>query len=323
MNQIPWENIQKRILNPDHSKDENLDKWMNENEGNKEIVEELKLTYSLTGDIPDSFIPQKDKAWQKVEKRVSANRNRIELHRFLLRVAASFLLIFLGISATLLVAKLNTTETYSEVYSPYGHKTKVILPDQSEVWLNGNSKIKYLADFKESRNVELTGEAFFKVKKDDSKQFVVQSKDLDIAVSGTSFNVKAYDDDKTSEVVLVEGSIEVLQKDHLLKKMKPGEILSFDTQQNKFQVSNGRINHILSWKEGELIIENERLEDVVKYLERWYGVKITLDNSVNKDQRLSFKVKAESLRELLVTFKYIIPVTYTIDGKEVRIMKES
>jgi len=322
-NQIPWEHIQNKLRNskePDHIE---LINWLTEDSENKIILDDLKVIYSIAGNDLESFIPGKDLAWQKITKRISNKKNRIGINKFIIRVAASILLIALGVGGGLFLQNKKADKSFTEVYSPYGHKTMVLLPDNSQVWLNGNSSIKYNADFTDSRNVQLSGEALFKVTKNPRKLFTVQSRNLQLEVYGTTFNIKSYPEDINSEVALAEGSIGLFCNKQLLKKMIPGEVITYNAQKNKFSSIQGNIEQITSWRADELIIENETFEEVTKYLERWYGVDITLDESLSQDLRLSFKVKSESLIELLSIINHITPVTYEINGKQVNISKRT
>ena len=200
-------------------------------------------------------------------------------------------------------------------------KTSVLLPDGSLIWLNGNSKIKYNTDFIHSRNVELTGEALFKVAKNPHSLFTIKAEKLKLEVYGTTFNVKSYPEELSSEIALVEGSIGLFSDKQLLKKMVPGEVVTFNSSDSKLSVSRGNIGQITSWRADELIVENEPFENVIKYLERWYGIEITLDKSLEQSNRLSFKVKTESLIELLSIINHITPVVYEINGKQVKLSK--
>jgi ferric-dicitrate binding protein FerR (iron transport regulator) len=161
----------------------------------------------------------------------------------------------------------------------------------------------------------------FKVTKSPRNLFTVKSKDLKVEVYGTTFNVKSYPDDNQSEVALVEGSIGLFHDDQLVKKMIPGEAITYNNLENKLGKSKFDLKQITSWRTDELIIENETLENVIKYLERWYGVEITLDRSLVHNAKLSFKVKTESLTELLSIINHITPITYEIYGKQVKISK--
>ena len=321
MNQTPWEHIQNKLRNPDEPEEEILTNWLNEDDENKVVLDDLKVIYSITGNVPESFVPQKEQAWEKVINRISTKKQRTGIVRFILRVAASVLLVALGVGGSWLLQP-QPDQAFTEVYSPYGHKTMVLLPDSSQVWLNGNSKLRYRANFREPRYVELTGEGLFKVTKNPKSLFTVNSKNLQLEVYGTTFNVKSYPEDNVSEVALVEGSVGLFHNKQLMKKMIPGEVIAYDVHEDKFSHPQSDINQITSWRADELIIENETFENVIKYLERWYGVEITLDKSLMGNSKLSFKVKTESLIELLSIIDHITPVRYEINGKQVKLYKK-
>jgi ferric-dicitrate binding protein FerR (iron transport regulator) len=323
MDQTPWEHIQNKLRNPNEPENETLHNWLKEDAENKSVLDDLKVIYSITGNVPESFVPQKEQAWRKIISRINIPKTQSSIVRFMLRVAASILLIALGVGGSYFLQNRNSANSFTEVYSPFGHKTMVVLPDNSKVWLNGDSRLKYNTDFSDSRNVELSGEALFEVTKNPANLFTVKSKDIRIEVYGTTFNIQSYDDDVVSEIALVEGSVGLFHDEQLLRKMIPGEVISYDAQANKFSSQQGNISQITSWKSDELIIENETFESMVKYLERWYGVEITLDQSLRQNLRLSFKVKTESLIELLSIIDHITPVSYEINGKQVKIMKRT
>lgn len=323
MDQTPWEHIQNKLRNPNEPENETLQNWLKEDAGNKAVLDDLKVIYSITGNAPESFVPQKEQAWERIINRISIKKQQSGIIRFMLRVAASILLVALGVGGSYLIQTRNSPNSFTEVYSPYGHKTMVVLPDNSKVWLNGDSRIKYNTNFSNTRNVELSGEALFEVTKNPDNLFTVKSKDIRIEVYGTTFNVQSYNDDIVSEVALVEGSVGLYHDEQLLRKMVPGEVISYDAQSNKFSSQQGNISQITSWRADELIIENETFESIVKYLERWYGVEILLDQSLKQNLRLSFKVKTESLTELLSIIDHITPVSYEINGKQVKIAKRT
>jgi ferric-dicitrate binding protein FerR (iron transport regulator) len=319
--QIPWKKIQYYLKNNAGPFDDGFVSWLKASDKNSAFWKETQLMYSLTGELPNQFSPNEKEAWKKIDQRISAKKST-SINQFLLRVAASFLLVAFGASATWFASQKLITPVYTEIYSPYGHKTKVILPDSSLVWLNGDSKLKYETSFKKSREVELSGEALFEVRKDKKRAFSVQSNDLKVEVYGTTFNFKQYPDEQNAEVALLEGSIGLFSDDQFLEKMVAGEVADYNLANRSINISKKNINQIISWSTDELNIENERFEDVIKYLERWYGVEIVADQDLKMDQRLSFKVKTESLQELLSIIDRVSPINYKIDGKKVMISKK-
>ncbi|HNX54705.1 MAG TPA: FecR family protein [Prolixibacteraceae bacterium] len=317
--QTPWENILKKLQHPHEPEDELIGSWLSKTPENQDILNDLQVIYSINGNVPEAFTVEKEVAWKKIAGRINYQEKSTPYIKLLMQIAASILFIALGVGGSFLW--FQPDQSFTEVFSPYGHKTMILLPDNSQVWLNGNSKLRYKTNFKNSRYVELTGEGLFKVTKSPRNLFTVKSKDLKMEVYGTTFNVKSYPDDNQSEVALVEGSIGLFHNDQLVKKMIPGEAIIYDNLGNKLGNSKFNLKQIISWRTDELIIENETLDNVIKYLERWYGVEITIDQSLTHSAKLSFKVKTESLTELLSIINHITPITYEIYGKQVKISK--
>lgn len=319
-NQIPWHQLILRLRNSPELQHDEFELWISASNDNQKLWDDLKDIYALTGEIPAYFHANEDIAWDKINQKISKPAKKFIINQYIFRFAASILLVALGIGGNWLYNKTYQRQTYSEVYSPFGHRTMVILPDSSTVWLNGDSHLKYQNDFSNSRNVELAGEAIFKVHKNPGNLFTVKTKELSVEVYGTTFNIRAYPEDIKSEVSLIEGSIGLYQKNKLISKMNPGEVICYNSVSEKFLKSIPQdLVPITSWNSDELIIENKSMDEICQYLERWYGVDIEMNKKTDTDQRLSFKVKTESLHELLWIIDKIKPIKYTIDGKKVKI----
>ncbi|WP_163707770.1 FecR family protein [Mangrovibacterium lignilyticum] len=319
-NQVPWDKIRHYINSPSEEYDPEFSNWLNESDANQKIWEEVYLTYQISGEVSEEFDPDQVKAWSKVEKRIEQSGRKIRFNPTFLRVAASILLFLIGGLSSWYFLQDREIQ-YAEVFSPYGHKTKVILPDHSTVWLNGNSSLKYATNFNQSRDVQLTGEALFEVTKDPGHVFRLRSGDVKVEVYGTKFNFKHYSDDQEAEVALLEGSVGLFQEDELLTKIVPGEVATLNTTTNKLRVNQENMDMIVSWSTEELVVENQSFEEVLKYLERWYGVTFINDQNLKVEQKLSFKVKTESLQELLSSISYITAIQFAIDGKNVELSK--
>ncbi|RKD86456.1 FecR family protein [Mangrovibacterium diazotrophicum] len=319
-NEIPWGKIQYYLIHSDEKPDEELQQWLQKSDYNRKLWGEVKLTYLISGELPREFEPDQKVAWSKIENRIAAKQRRVRLNPVFLKVAASILLFFVGGLAGYYLMQHQEVQ-YAEVFSPYGHKTKVVLPDQSVVWLNGNSSLKYATNFEHSRDVQLTGEALLQVTKDPGNVFRLRSGDVKVEVYGTKFNFKHYSNDQNAEVALIEGSVGLFNRDKLLTKMTPGQVANLNPETNKLEVSSENMDMIVSWSTDELVVENQSFGEVLKYLERWYGVEFHYDKSIDLQQRLSFKVKTESLPELLSTIGYLTSIKYRIEGKNVELSK--
>jgi ferric-dicitrate binding protein FerR (iron transport regulator) len=316
----PWEEIQFYLQHRNEPFSPGFRAWLEEHPDNQHLWEELSSVYALSGQVPEFFTPDKQLAWKNIEKRTKVRARHLPLRKTLLRIAASFLILILGATATMLYQQFNRpSEVFTEIFSPFGHKTMVVLPDSSKVWLNGNTKIRYEATFRKTRHIELSGEALFEVHKSKSKRFIVAAKHLKAEVYGTTFNFKAYDDDPKNEIALVEGSLAVFRNGKKLHHMKPDEILTFYPSDNRYKTEKGNMAYITSWSSDELVIYNESFESMLKYLERWYGVEFEVSGNKQIKQKISFKLKTESLNELLPVLARIVPMKYEVEGKKVQL----
>jgi transmembrane sensor len=200
---------------------------------------------------------------------------------------------------------------------PEGQKSKVILADGTQVWLNSGSTLSVSMDEQNRRKVQLSGEAYFDVTKDKKIPFIVEAKDYSVKVYGTQFNVRAYDDQNESETILKEGSISIFTNSKKEIKMLPGQRFFLDSEKRQ-TLSEVNPELYLSWKDNVLKINNEKLQDLIVRMEHWYGVKIQVDNFDNvKDLKYTLTIKTESLREMLDLMRYVTPLKYKIEGENV------
>jgi transmembrane sensor len=230
-----------------------------------------------------------------------------------------------------------------------GSRTKIQLPDGSQVWVNSGSHLKYDGNFKGStREVQLDGEAYFDVVKDASRPFIVHTSGIDIKVLGTAFNVKAYNSEPVIEATLIHGSIEVnnISQPGAAKIMlKPHEKLVF----NKYLIADRKDqradikpmvdsfsiiikplkeniadNDIIetAWVYNKLTFENERFEDLAIKMERWFNLNISIEIEKLKNYRISGSFVNETAEEALKELQLLIPFRYSINKNEVKILKK-
>lgn len=203
------------------------------------------------------------------------------------------------------------------VKTPYGARTSFLLPDGSEVWLNSGSTISFPSQYGEIRNVELTGEAFFKVLK-DGKPFMVKTASGKVEVMGTSFDVKAYPNENFI-TTLVEGSVKVSDNTNQAATLKPGQ-QSAITAGKEFTLKEVNTELITSWKEGKLIFVKEPFANVAKELERWYNVKIELQGERLKSLGYTGTIEMETFNEVLELINATTPIKTSFD-KNTRMLK--
>ncbi len=182
---------------------------------------------------------------------------------------------------------------YNCIEIPRGGEYALSLADGSKVWLNSESVLKYPVQFTgKVRKVELTGEAYFEVAHHKEKAFVIQSRDLQIKVLGTSFNLSSYENDEYIETTLVEGKIEV----HCLGNtalLQPGNQALLKRGENKFQISKVNPQLYTSWKDGVFRFKNQSLERICCQLSRWYNVEFFFTHVQHKQLRFTGAVKKD------------------------------
>ncbi len=166
----------------------------------------------------------------------------------------------------------------NELTVSFGKQAKIVLADNTTVWLNAGSRLIYPSRFRESkRKVQLQGEAFFKVSKDKTKPFIIETGNSNIKVLGTSFNVKAYPDEQIEETVLVEGSVSLnIGKTSFGKEvmLKPEQRVVVSGTDNTYAVSKVDVENYTSWINGLFEFKDEPLSAVLTRISRYYHINI-------------------------------------------------
>lgn len=256
------------------------------------------------------------------QKTVSPKRFRIQWQQ----VAATFLvLISVGYgfySKKRIVETVQEIVVQNQLITATGSKGQFILPDSTIVWLNSGSKLVYPEHFeKDRRVVTLEGEAYFQVAKNKSRPFVVQAKDLDIEVLGTSFNIASHAMLDKVETVLLSGSIKAnINATGKKILLKPNELLVYKKETGETITEITSAQYHIDWIKDRLTFDNDRLSDIIISLKGWYAVQIDCPQPFSEKQRLSFTVRGESLKEILHAMSLIIPMRYTINGSQVKII---
>ncbi len=183
---------------------------------------------------------------------------------------------------------------FSAISVPAGGRTKIVLPDETVVWLNAGSTLKYRPDFNgRTREVYLDGEGFFDVKKDEGHPFWVRTQHLGIKVLGTEFNVKAYDDDRDVEVSLVTGSVNVAISDDEDVPLLPNEQLIYQKAAKQWEKAETIASRSAWWTSGKLYIDNRSLTDIMKTLERRFDVTIQVQSKHMESEYFSGSIAPE------------------------------
>lgn len=171
-----------------------------------------------------------------------------------------------------------------------GMEYTLTLSDGTRIYLNAETEINFPVSFKgKQRVVELSGEAYFEVAKDAQRPFIVKTPDMSVKVLGTSFNLRAYGDEKETVTTLAEGKVQV-SDDRQFRDITPGEQVVYGKETKAMQVRKVDVSLYAAWREGKFIFRNERLEDIMRYLARWYNVQYQLMDDKVKDMRIGAKL---------------------------------
>jgi ferric-dicitrate binding protein FerR (iron transport regulator) len=229
----------------------------------------------------------------------------------------------------------------------YGSRAYAVLSDGSKVWLNSGSKLVIMQGYNVlDREVKLTGEAFFDVETNAAKPFIVKAGELSIKATGTSFNVKAYPEERLVTTTLVEGTVFIEglsgHGEKIELKINPSQSVSYprpvkavadekkkdgttglanDVQIEETSVPQASptiVNHantdaLISWMRERWVIDNEDFGSLAIQLERRYNVNIRFESEKLKAYRFTGTIERETVEQMFEAFRYSIPLKYTID----------
>lgn len=207
---------------------------------------------------------------------------------------------------------------YHTLKVPYGKKFQLELSDGSLAYLNAGSTIKYPIQFLKEfdRQVFVQGEAFFEVAKDASHPFIVNADQLDIKVLGTKFNVHAYGEDDSAEVVLVEGSVGLSSKNGLAVGeslvLKPGQKGSFNKEEHSMSSMPVATDVYTSWMQGKLVFRDMRFQNILKKLERRYDVTIINGNPKLAKEKFNASFDDITIAKVFESLKKYHGINYSV-----------
>jgi len=322
---IPWEAISAKLKGEAVAEDSKLiEDWLESAAENKFVLDEIVHVWSITRNKPEFYQPDMSYNWNKLMEKINSQPQQRKSYSLFIRMAAAAAILSLVFWAGMIVNDKSisgpTNISYSKIISPKGNKTHVILPDSSTVWLNSGAEIRYPSNYSaKNRELWMKGECYFQVEKDADHPFLVHGKKLQIKVFGTSFNVKEDDSRDLSDVTLVTGKVKVLDlQNETITDLIPGQHLVYAKGVGKVMAAEN-LEASTSWINNILIFKNQPLEDVVHYLSGWYGVYIKFDRSLYSLHKYTFKVKTESLKEVLELINIITPIDYKIEGDRITI----
>ncbi|MDN5287879.1 MAG: hypothetical protein JWR38_4153 [Mucilaginibacter sp.] len=209
---------------------------------------------------------------------------------------------------------------YNMINTPRGGQYQLVLADGTRVWLNSASSLKYsTAFYGKERKVELSGEAYFEVAKNPSKPFTVNVNGMGVQVLGTHFNIMAYNDEKDIKTTLLEGSVKLINQDHLAL-LKPGQQGSFNEQQRAFSIKNVDVEDAVAWKNGFFVFDNEDIQTIMKRISRWYDVDVIFPEKFRRKNFGGTVSRFNDVSQVLRSLELTGSVHFKTEGRRITVM---
>lgn len=320
---IPWNLLVKDFkndLNEEEKKHLNL--WL-ENSSCRDLYISLKkLWLVLMKCQKNKTYDDVDCLWDRMQCRINKKKELSYKMLLIIRSAVASVALILGLYVLFQTTQEQENLLAYTTYTALTGKSKVLLPDSSIVWLNKGTTLSYILDQKNERRAILKGEALFDVYKNPQKSFVVEARDIEVRVFGTTFSVRTMDDEEDIRVSLLKGSVAVTT-DNQAEKIVPGEMAIYSPKKNCIMTKKVDAEFESIWAKDTLNIEEMPLKKVVRYLEKWYDVKILLGESVPKDQAFTFALTDEPLEEVLRLISRISPIQYQFNDDDIVVINKS
>ncbi len=309
------------------------EQWISRSRENRRLYENYRDLLLLTDQKKVNY--DTDKAWNILEQRISASESqgrspvrklRQQRMRTIRYAAIS------GAAALLLVALalfplLNRQPEHKSFATAGEISGNYKLPDGSVVVLNTNSAVNYPERFqRHSREISIFGEAFFEIKPDATRPFIIHASGLDIKVVGTSFTVAADPEQAFVKVTVNTGKVLVYPSGFTDEKaasashlLEAGEMATYSTESGQITKGVNDDLNFLSWKTGILVFREARLAEVFKALENKYNIRFADAKPDLLNQRLTARFENESLNQVLETLSLIFNTEFSIHGAEVMV----
>ncbi len=322
-----WEMLAKYLSHETTDKEtEKVENWANQSGKNREELDKIRLLLSQADSVYKLKRYDSKAAWQNVSDRTnSSQQNKIRRIRFTKEKMKTFykyaavlvVALLLGAAGYYIgfqnpMREITSTEISANIQAP----SEYILPDGSVVTLNSDSKISFPKRFKgNSREVTISGEAFFDVKRNPDKPFIINAGEARVKVLGTSFNVSAYPGNEKVEVVVESGRVEVSHKENdsvekeekiLLTRGEKGTLLE---KENVLEESVNTDRNYLAWKTRNLVFDETPMKEVINHLKRVYHVDIQTKNEEINEMVLTAEFDKKPIDFVL----NVVKITFDLD----------
>lgn len=264
-----------------------------------ETAQALRLVYQKAGFV------RKDSVWMNI--------------RLWYRYAAVIALLFASVLVTYYLTGTENPDTVmKEHFTAAGTLGTLVLPDGTTVQTNSETILLYPECFGEVRHVYLIGEADFKVCKDPDKPFVVHASGLSVTALGTEFNISSYPDQEHVVATLIKGSVQVECDNHSSDTyvLNPGEQVVHSRQTRLSVLQSADLTDVTAWQKGQLVFRGATMVEILRTLERRFGVKFQYASDCFNDDRYNFHFRTQSRLDMILDVIQVVVggFDYRIEG---------
>ena len=307
---------------------EKVEKWKEASEENRQIFADSQRAWEGIEQLKLMEKYDSQKALLQVHSRIKSKKDYSVLAIFQ-KVAAVLILPLMAVSFWLILDShpskpVQDAVLWHTLEIPAGMRSEYYLPDSTKVYLNSKTRLSYPITFSnELREVKLSGEAYFEVAENKNAPFIVNTGRINIEVTGTEFLATTYAHENLTEIILINGSVNLYQGDYQLSrkdiaKLHPGERAFCMAGNNKLVIEKVHTGKYSAWKEGLLIFRDDPMPEVVRRLNRWFNVDIKLEGPELNDWSYTATFEDETLEQVLELLKISAPIDYTIKRRELK-----
>lgn len=304
-------------LNPDET--DELNKWLNTSQENKYEYNDYFQIWKSSDRLKLKSEINISEALTSTRKAAGIPNNTRNIFLTLSRIAAIFILAVL-ISVVYNKVFVSTPKpiaiTYQQIKAAFGTQSRIELPDGTIVFLNSGSSMRFPSSFNtsETRKIELTGEGYFSVTKNEKQPFIVVTDKFQVKVLGTTFSINAYPGNSFYTVALVEGKVNLSHPGNEEEiEMQKNQVCYFNQGENKFTLHNEEnLNKYTQWINGKMVFYNDHINTVVEKLENWYNVDIEIADTKLEAYRFTGTFMDEPIEQILDVLNLTSNMQYKI-----------
>ncbi|MCL3779724.1 DUF4974 domain-containing protein [Prolixibacteraceae bacterium JC049] len=298
-----------------------LTNWINECADNKKLYEKAKLAWKTSASFKLSEEYDVDKQWRGVQNKIHRTNNFRRISMQIMRYAAVALVAVIS-SYFIWGNRGSAAVDWFQVVVPKGEQTNLVLADGTKVQLNSETVFAYPSNFSRTNRIaRLNGEGFFEVTSDKEHPFTIETHFQDVKVLGTKFNLNAYENSDSTVTALLHGVVALFDKaGRKVVELKPTQKAVLKNQTGKILLRKVDEAIDAGWKDGIYYFKSIRLSELVELLERWYGMKITINSDQLKNERFTGTFfRDQTIWQALDLLRLTMPIDYLPGQRTIQI----